>query len=137
MSISKAVVGIAAGAVMQGHKMLKRLQNDKETVQRMLESNEGNKIHELKEALQVLACILKGVYLRCSQERSPYFEDIKQHWERWDYKAVEFQNLPGASEKDRRLVGDLGNPRDQCVRVVLFERPKHQVPGSYTIPAKN
>jgi hypothetical protein len=74
------------------------------------------------------------------QEQRPYFQHIDQHWTHWGYEVVDFDNLAGTYDQvheDRCRVGDLGQPQDQCVRAVLFERSDSQVPGSYIIPPKS
>jgi hypothetical protein len=146
MTINGVLIAVAsvmgAGAWEQGRKMRDRGRNDKKTVQRMLdENNECNTFDDLTEASQFLSCIVTGVYKRCKcpqqEQQRPYFQHIDQHWTHWGYEVVDFDNLAGTYDEvheDRCRVGDLGQPKDQCVRAVLFERSDSQVPGSYIIP---
>ena len=122
--------------------MLGRCWNDEKTAQRMLDENKCNTFDDLSEDSHFLSCILAGVYRCCrcaQQEQVPFLENNEDYWRRWGYEVVNFDNLAGTYDQvheDRRRVGDLGQPEDQRVRVVLFKRSDSQVPGSYISPPK-
>ena len=106
----------------------------------MQDGNECNALADLEEASQFLSCMIEGVYKNCLCEKVPYAQQNSEHWTRWGYKRKSFNDLAGTYDEvhdDRCLVGDLGEPKEQCVRAVLFERSDSQVPENFIKPPKS